>query len=132
MNAGGLAAVNVGGPPSKPDDRQAIHGRSTPQMCKAPPPDGPRTQAGLERLGRTFARLRVSRGFTQAALGERIGLSQASVSRFENGLQPGLGARWLARMMIVLDVSNLELERHLVELPPPITARFDSIFDIWP
>ena len=98
-------------------------------MCRVPPPDGPRTQAGLRRLGRTFARLRISRGLTQAALGERIGLSQASVSRFENGLQPGLGARWLARMMMVLDVSNIDLERHLIELPPPISERFDAIFD---
>jgi hypothetical protein len=41
------------------------------------------------------------------------------MSRFENGRQPGLGVRWLARILIVLDVSNLEIERFLVELPEP-------------
>jgi transcriptional regulator with XRE-family HTH domain len=92
-------------------------------------PSGPVTTRGLVRLGDTFARLRVARGFSQAALGDRIGLSQASISRFETGKQPGLGVRWLARMMIVLEVSADELERHLRPPERPSTALFDSY---WP
>ena len=75
------------------------------------------TTKGLVRLGSVFARLRIAHGFSQQKLGERIGLSQASISRFENGKQPGLSARWLARMLIVLEVSPGALASRL--LPPP-------------
>ena len=88
-------------------------------------PTGPVTTRGLVRLGATFARLRMARGYSQAALGGRIGLSQASMSRFETGKQPGLGVRWLARMMIVLEVSPDELERHLQPPPRPRGDRID-------
>lgn len=72
---------------------------------------------GLERLGATFARLRALRGLSQAALGDRIGLSQASISRFESGKQPGLAARWLGLMLIALRVGAGELERTLERRP---------------
>jgi transcriptional regulator with XRE-family HTH domain len=71
------------------------------------------TTKGLRLLGETFLRLRISRHFSQAALGGRIGLSQASISRFETGKQPGLSARWLGRMMVVLEISSDELEGHI-------------------
>ena len=96
---------------------------NVPMYWKAP--SGPVTTRGLIRLGATFARLRVSRGYSQGALGDRIGLSQASISRFETGKQPGLGVRWLARMMLVLEVSADELESHLQPPEPPFIDPLD-------
>ncbi len=90
-------------------------------------PNDVMTTKGLRRLGTTFLRLRNSRHFSQAALGGRIGLSQASISRFETGKQPGLGARWLGRMMIVLDISADELEHHI---QPPKPAPVVDVYDV--
>ena len=41
-----------------------------------------------EKIGRFIARLRKERGMTQEQLGERLGVSQRTVSRWETGVSP--------------------------------------------
>lgn len=88
-------------------------------------PRGELNAKGLLRLGATFARLRNSRGFSQGALADRIGVSQPSISRFETGKQPGFAARWLGRMMVVLEISSDELEEYAQRPGPRPTGYVD-------
>ena len=41
-----------------------------------------------EKIGRFIAQLRRERGMTQEQLGERLGVSQRTVSRWETGVSP--------------------------------------------
>jgi transcriptional regulator with XRE-family HTH domain len=68
------------------------------------------TQAGLLTLGSTFAALRRDRIVTQRALAARVGTSQSTISRFESGKAPWLTARYLARMLVALNVGPARLK----------------------
>ena len=67
------------------------------------PIDEPTAEA-LRILGRILYELRRQRGFNQRALAARCGLSQATISRLENGLAPGVRVAWIARLLAGLDI----------------------------
>ena len=62
------------------------------------------TLEALRVLGATYRSIRVARGLTQRQLSARSGLSQSTISRFENGRAPWLAAVWIARLLAALDV----------------------------
>ena len=66
------------------------------------PIDEPTAEA-LRVLGRILYELRRQRGLSQRALAARCGLSQATISRLENGLAPGVRIAWIARLLAGLD-----------------------------
>jgi transcriptional regulator with XRE-family HTH domain len=67
------------------------------------PIDEPTAEA-LRVLGRILYELRRQRGLSQRALAARCGLSQATISRLENGLAPGVRIAWIARLLAGLDL----------------------------
>src|SRR3990172_628362 len=62
------------------------------------------TLEALRVLGATYRSIRDARGLTQRQLSARSGLSQSTISRFENGRAPWLAAVWIARLLAALDV----------------------------
>ena len=62
------------------------------------------TLEALRVLGATYRSIRVARGLTQRQLSARSGLSQSTISRFENRRAPWLAAVWIARLLAALDV----------------------------
>lgn len=53
-----------------------------------PPPDSQEAQAFGMVLGQVVVRLRTQRGWTQAQLADKLGLSQSAVSKIEAGKRP--------------------------------------------
>lgn len=66
----------------------------------------PLTVAALEELGDGLRRLRADHLLSQAALAERCGRAQSTISRVENGKAPGLRLAWLARIVAGYNVDS--------------------------
>ncbi|MEW5991548.1 MAG: helix-turn-helix transcriptional regulator [Chloroflexota bacterium] len=62
------------------------------------------TREALTVLGGVFRGLRTGRGLTQRQLEARSGVSQSTISRFENGKAPWLAAVQIARLLAALDL----------------------------
>ena len=73
----------------------------------------PPTCEALAVLGSVFRAIREARGLTQRQLAARSGLSQSTISRFENGKAPWLAAVWIARLL-----AGLDLEPGLLDFGP--------------
>ena len=79
-------------------------------------------------IGLRITRLRLARGLTTSQLAERAGLSQAQISRLENGKQ-GFRTKTLARIAAALSVTPSYLirqdgENHM-ELPSSLAKAFE-------
>jgi transcriptional regulator with XRE-family HTH domain len=62
---------------------------------------------GMAELGASVRAARVTRGISQAQLGSRVGLSQATISRLETGSLRGLKLRKLAAIAGVIRFAPL-------------------------
>jgi transcriptional regulator with XRE-family HTH domain len=76
----------------------------------------------MDSIGEKLRRLRLDSGLTQAVFAERIGLSQAAVSKIEGGTRmPSRAAidRWLAACGKTMEIAGLpevsEAERELLD-----------------
>ncbi|MCI0346028.1 MAG: helix-turn-helix transcriptional regulator [Chloroflexi bacterium] len=75
---------------------------------------------GLSSLGASVREARLRRGISQAELGWRVGLSQATISRLENGHLRGLRLRKLAAIAGVVQFAPRLFGPGA---PPPPTRR---------
>jgi transcriptional regulator with XRE-family HTH domain len=62
-------------------------------------------------FGRWLAEARRLAGFSQAALGDRVGVSQSSISRLERGLVPAARLSTVAPLLIFLRAELAAAER---------------------
>jgi HTH-type transcriptional regulator, competence development regulator len=79
------------------------------------------------RFGETIRQLRTSKGFSQRALGERVGVSFTYISKVENGkLDFGdyPSEELIRRLAAVLDANEEELLFLAEKIPEPIRRRF--------
>lgn len=77
-----------------------------------------RLRALMEREGEKARRARRRRGWTQAQLGRRVGLSQPTISQIERGRGGSLSLATWQRIAVVLDLPlRIELGRDALEEP---------------
>ena len=77
------------------------------------------TDETVRRLGRAIRAARIRRRLTQAQLGERIGVSQSEISRFEIGLGSGTAiGTWLALAAVLAGGRGSTLARDWRDEPP--------------
>jgi putative transcriptional regulator len=69
-------------------------------------------------IGERIAELRRRVGMTQAALGEMVGVSQATISETENGRNPNVDAWIVARLAAALD-TTMDYLLNLTDDPSP-------------
>jgi transcriptional regulator with XRE-family HTH domain len=85
-----------------------------------PARDDPERRLRARVVGQELRRLRWSRGWSQAILGGRAGVSQSTVSRLENGLVPDASIDVVVRMLAALDAGRgVELTLRFVRAPDP-------------
>jgi len=79
-----------------------------------------------KRLGRNLASTRKTRGWTQAALAERMGMEPESISRFERGATlPSLAT--LEQIAALLDTSIADLLAEFPDTAYPEAQRISAI-----
>lgn len=85
----------------------------------------------MARVGERIAAAREQRGYSQRALGELLGISQAAISKYENG-ERRLDADWLPTVAEVLGVPVTSLYEG-VEPPAQRPVRFLERYfgDLW-
>jgi transcriptional regulator with XRE-family HTH domain len=85
-----------------------------------------------ERLGARIGRLRVDRGFTQAELAERVGISRVAVSHLESS-RTVPGERTVALLAGIFDrephelVAETDYPSSRAERLPVVTARYTEV-----
>jgi transcriptional regulator with XRE-family HTH domain len=86
----------------------------------------------VEEWGQTIRQYRILNGLTQTALAELVSVDQATVSRWERGLQaPDVAMQ--GRLRALVRVSPLGRRRHLlhvVQAAPGVMMLFDSAFTL--
>ena len=84
-------------------------------------PHDRRVTAAMIALGRAVERARASQGISQEVLESRCGIDQSIISRFENGLAPGLRLDRVAHILAWLGVDHLDI----VLREPPRSSRVE-------
>lgn len=99
--------------------------------------DLPPIDLGDQSFGPRLARLRKERGYTQTELGEKIGITQEVVSRYEREIIR-LPAEMVVRFATALDVSTDELlgvkpsSERSDPVPPKLRRRMEKIVALEP
>jgi len=77
-----------------------------PQPRKKPAPEN--NSNGVDQIGARIKRFRLKRGFSQAELAEKVGLSREAIAAYESG-RVHLLDDMVARLAVALSISSDEL-----------------------